>query len=58
MTRNRRGAPTGSSLSRLGGHGLMSPVRMSSGTFLASWADVLHMVAEVARSGGSDLEDS
>ena len=45
MTRNRRGAPTGSRHCR-DLVGLMSPVRMSSGKFWASWADALHMVAQ------------
>ena len=31
---------------RLGGHGLRSAVRMSSGTFWVSWADAMHMVAD------------
>ena len=31
---------------RLGGHGLRSAVRMSSGAFWASWGDAMHMVAD------------
>ena len=33
-------------LLRLGGHGLRSAVRMSSGAFWAPWGDATHMVAD------------